>query len=338
MKNRENIDNFVTYILLAIIFIFGAIIIFNVIYTIIYALLFGYIFYPIHKKLSHKIKNNTLSVIIICFVLLISLVAIILISIGPLLKELINLLLFLEKTNLNEVIINSLPSPFASYEIVQKTIETITNSLSRLIEYLINNLDEYIIQIPKIILDFIIFGFIFFFSLRNGKDIIEYIKSFLTLKKETEARVFKNLKNITDSILLGQILVAVIQGLLAGLIFFVLGIPNALLLTFVTIFLSMIPMIGAIFVWAPVDIYLFATGRPFEGIILLIYGALIISSIDNVLRLIILSKKTKLNNAIILIGMIGGLLTFGFLGLLLGPLILAYVLLVLDTLKNPTNL
>ena len=77
-------------------------------------------------------------------------------------------------------------------------------------------------------------------------------------------------------------------------------------------------------------IFLFATGNSGAGIGLLIYGIIIVSTIDNIIRFLIVSKRTKLNSVIVLLGMIGGLFTFGFLGLIIGPLSLAYVLLIAE--------
>jgi len=97
---------------------------------------------------------------------------------------------------------------------------------------------------------------------------------------------------------------------------------------------AVIPFIGAWIGWLPTVIYLFAAGRPEAGIGLLIYAILIISLIDNVLRTIIVSRKTKINSAIVIIGMIGGLFAFNILGLILGPLVLAYVLLIIEIYRK----
>jgi predicted PurR-regulated permease PerM len=125
--------------------------------------------------------------------------------------------------------------------------------------------------------------------------------------------------------------------LAAGIGYLIFGVPSALLLTLFTIFVSIIPFVGAWLGWVPVDIYLFSAGRVDAAIGLLIYGLIVVSLIDNVLRTIIISRRTKLNSAIVLIGMIGGLLAFGVLGLIIGPLVLAYVLLVIEIYKKRTQ-
>ena len=126
------------------------------------------------------------------------------------------------------------------------------------------------------------------------------------------------------------------QGLVAGIGYFILGVPNAIFLTILTIIASIIPVVGSWLIWVPVDIYLFATGHFWAGIILLIYGTFLISLIDNFIRLIIVSRKTQINQGIVMIGMIGGIFVFGVIGLIIGPLILAYVLLVLELYRKHT--
>jgi predicted PurR-regulated permease PerM len=99
-------------------------------------------------------------------------------------------------------------------------------------------------------------------------------------------------------------------------------------------FFAILPMIGAWIVWLPVSIWLISSGQVTSGIILLLYGAIIVSWIDNVLRSYIVSRKTNLSSGIVFIGMIGGIIVFGTIGLLLGPLILAYLIVLLDAYKN----
>lgn len=123
---------------------------------------------------------------------------------------------------------------------------------------------------------------------------------------------------------------------MAGLGYFVFGVPNAILLTVITVIAAIIPVVGPWLVWVPVDIYLFGTGNTSAGLGLLIYGLVIISWIDNVIRSMIVSRRTQLNTGIVMIGMSGGLFAFGFIGLIIGPLILAYVLLVIEVLRKST--
>jgi predicted PurR-regulated permease PerM len=150
---------------------------------------------------------------------------------------------------------------------------------------------------------------------------------------ETEEKLFKSSKDVTSSVLYGLILVGLVQGVIIGGGFFIFGVPNALLLTFFAILTGILPIIGPALIWIPVVIYLLIAGNTVPAIGVLVFG-LICSSIDNLLRPIFVSRRTKLNPVVALIGMIGGLFLFGILGVILGPLILSYLLILLDLYRN----
>ena len=97
---------------------------------------------------------------------------------------------------------------------------------------------------------------------------------------------------------------------------------------------AVLPIIGPFLVWLPIVIYLLMSGNAFSAIGVLIFG-IIASNIDNVLRPLFISKMTRISSAVILVGMVGGLFLFGILGLILGPLILSYLLIIFEVLRNP---
>jgi len=160
-----------------------------------------------------------------------------------------------------------------------------------------------------------------------------YIKSLLPFTKDVENKLFKLSKDITSSVIYGQIVIGIIQGLLLGLGLFLFNVPNALILTLLACLAGVFPIIGVAIIWIPVVIYLLIAGNTFPAFGVIIFG-LISSSIDNFIRPIIVSKRTHMPSSLILIGMIGGLFLFGILGLILGPLILAYLLIILEIYRN----
>lgn len=330
MFNKINFKGLITLLLVAGVFILAFIIIKPILVPIIYGILLAYIFYPIYKFLLKKIKNKNLTAIIVCFGLLIILLIISFLIFQHLFSQIIDFYLSIQKFDFTKIADKLLPKFISTSEISASISGYLSNYISTLIENFLKMFREFIFDLPVVLLKLFIVIFVFFFSLRDGEKAVEFVKSLSPLKKETEDRFFSHLKDITNSVLLGQIVVGIIQGLAAGIGYFIFGVSNALLLTSITIITSMIPIIGAWIVWVPVDIYLFATGNSGAGIGLLIYGILLISTIDNVIRFIIVSKRTKINSVIVLLGMIGGLFVFGFLGLIIGPLVLAYVVLIAE--------
>ena len=193
---------------------------------------------------------------------------------------------------------------------------------------------NFFLDLPTFLLNLFVLAFVFFFSLRDGDRLKDFVLSLSPLTKSQEQTIVKQFRDITDSIVYGQILIGLAQGLLAGLGFFIFGVPNALSLTFLAVILSIIPMLGAGFVWVPVNVYLFLTGNNVLGVLFLLYNIFLTSTVDNFLRIYIVSKKSDIPAVFILIGMIGGLFLFGLLGLLLGPLIVAYFITFLKAYKD----
>ena len=121
-----------------------------------------------------------------------------------------------------------------------------------------------------------------------------------------------------------------------GLGLWVFGVPKALTLTIMGTFASMLPMIGPWFIWIPVTIGMLLAGKVGAAIFFAVYCLFFVSTIDNILRPYIVSRKTGVSSVVVLVGMIGGLFVFNILGLILGPLILSYLILFLKAYKDGT--
>lgn len=162
-----------------------------------------------------------------------------------------------------------------------------------------------------------------FFLLRDGKQLLYVLMKALPLGDERERQLFQKFAEVTRATVKGNIVVAMVQGALGGLIFWLLDIPGPILWGVVMAFLSLIPAVGASLVWLPVSIYLFATGSWVAGSILVAYGAVVIGLADNVLRPLLVGRDTKLPDYLVLFSTLGGIVLFGITGFVLGPLIAA---------------
>ena len=121
----------------------------------------------------------------------------------------------------------------------------------------------------------------------------------------------------------GNLVVAAAQGALGGIIFMVLGIQVAVLWGVLMAFLSLLPAVGASLIWGPVSIYYLATGAITKGVVLTLYGILVIGLVDNLLRPLLVGKDTKLPDYVVLISTLGGMALFGLTGFVIGPVIAA---------------
>lgn len=175
----------------------------------------------------------------------------------------------------------------------------------------------------KLLLNICLMLYLTFFLLRDGNYLLELLIRALPLGDARERMLFAKFGEVTRATIKGNLVIAVIQGTLGGLIFWVLGIPGALLWGVVMAVLSLIPAVGPAIVWVPVSIYLFATGDNVKAMILVAFGAGVIGLVDNILRPILVGRDTKLPDYIVLLSTLGGLGLFGINGFVIGPLVAA---------------
>jgi len=163
--------------------------------------------------------------------------------------------------------------------------------------------------------------FVLFYLLRDGDRLMVWIRSATPLPEPVQTKLYNRVDDMTRAVLLGHVLVAVIQGAIAGLGLLVVGISNILLWTSVMVLLALLPFIGTFLVWGPASIYLLWTGDLLGGGFLLVYGTIIVGISDEYLRPVIVDRYAEVSPAIIVIGVIGGLSAFGVMGLFIGPVI-----------------
>ena len=172
-----------------------------------------------------------------------------------------------------------------------------------------------------------------FFLLRDGAKLSVLISSAVPLAAEHKSRFVSKFATVVRATIKGNLVVAISQGALGGLIFWVLGIASATLWGTVMAVLSLLPAVGAGLVWGPVAIYFLATGDIAKGTILGLYGVLVIGLVDNVLRPILVGKDTRLPDYLVLLSTLGGLSLFGLSGFVAGPLVAVLFLVAWDLFR-----
>ncbi|MFD1216965.1 MULTISPECIES: AI-2E family transporter [Microbulbifer] len=162
-----------------------------------------------------------------------------------------------------------------------------------------------------------------FFLIRDGNALIALLIRALPLGDEREKLLLAKFAEVTRATIKGNLVVAVTQGTLGGLIFWALGLPAPLLWGVIMTMLSLLPAVGAAIIWFPAALYLYATGEAVKATVLMVYGVAVISLVDNILRPILVGRDTKLPDYMVLFSTIGGLMMFGISGFAIGPLLAA---------------
>lgn len=175
----------------------------------------------------------------------------------------------------------------------------------------------------NVLILFILTLYLLFFFFRDGERIIEALIRAMPLGDPRERRLFSRFAQVARATVKGTLVVGIVQGTLGGLAFWVLGLSGPVLWGVVMTVLSLLPAVGSVLVWGPAAIYLLATGSVVKGIILMILGGLLIGTIDNVLRPLLVGRDTHMPDYLILLSTLGGLVLFGLTGFVIGPLIAA---------------
>ncbi|WP_254766021.1 AI-2E family transporter [Salinilacihabitans rarus] len=197
---------------------------------------------------------------------------------------------------------------------------------------LAGNLFSIIGGLPEIFIGFTVLFFVLFYLLKDGDQALAWFRTVLPLEPEVREELFDETDLLIHNSLVGTAAVAAAQAVLLGVAFLVLGLGNVIFWTVTTFVAAMIPLVGASIIWLPASIYLFVVGRPLPAIVLLAFGAVVISTVDNVLRPIVMRRGTQLSPVVTIVGIFGGIALFGFVGLFIGPIVLGMTKLIVDIL------
>jgi predicted PurR-regulated permease PerM len=179
--------------------------------------------------------------------------------------------------------------------------------------------------------------FTLFYFFRDGENIRHAAYRMVPLRRTQWHDIIARTRDVIGATVYGVLVISAIQGTLGTFIFSVLGLPSPLLWGVVMFFLSMIPMAGAFLVWVPAAIYLALVGAYVKALILVVWGVLVIGSIDNVLSPRLVGRRARLHELLIFFAVLGGLQVFGVLGLVLGPVVVAMTLALIEMAREAAD-
>lgn len=164
-----------------------------------------------------------------------------------------------------------------------------------------------------------LYAMYFFFV--NGEAWLKRILYFVPLKHEDEMKLLNSFRSMTRATVKGTLVVGIVQGGLAGLALAVAGIPSSLFWGTIMVFLTLIPAVGTALIWLPACVILLIKGEMLKGVLVFLWCALVVGTVDNFLRPLLIGKDTKMHELVVLISTLGGLFLFGLPGFIIGPVI-----------------
>lgn len=310
---------------------------------IAWAIVIAIVFYPVYALLSNYIRIKPIASIT-------TVVLILAIIIGPLFY--LSFMLIDELTgvamHMNEGrpdVVNEIYEKARSSDLFDKaraflgeknvpSEEIIQANLRKIGKVIIEKLSIKVTNVITAGINFMIMIFTLFFLFKDGPGFLSKAKDYIPFSEEQKDRLESQIRDMISSTVYGGVAVGIIQGILGGAAFYFFGIQSPVLWGAAMFVMSFIPLLGTFSVWGPHALYLIIQGNLLNGIGLALFGALVISAVDNILKPLIIGSKTKMPTIIIFFSVLGGIKLFGLIGLIMGPLIMAVFLSVLEIFRN----
>lgn len=180
-----------------------------------------------------------------------------------------------------------------------------------------------------------VLAFVLFYALAEGPDMVERLRGVLPLKRVHKDKLVLETRNAVNAIFFGQILISVVHGVVLGLGFAFFGLPNPVFWGFVTIIVSILPVVGTPAIWIPAGLWVWVHSGPAPAIGFMVYAAVVSTGlVEHWLKLRLIGRMAQIHPLIVLVGVIGGIAAFGMSGFLFGPLILALLVVFLRTFSD----
>jgi predicted PurR-regulated permease PerM len=308
----------------------------DILSIIIYACILSYFLYPLHKYFIKKTNKNSLSSILTIssatIGLLIPLTLLFLFLVLSLLKLVAKYQEYIKNPDLLNAALYSSLETITNSSILSSF--DFSNSLTSIVRFIIDYAESIFSSIPTALFNLFIILFITYYILIHHKTIFQTANHYLPLGLKKQNEILKNVQKNIQVLFRGYFLTGLIQTLVAVVGYIIFGVDNILIITFLTFITSLIPYLGSPMVWVPVGFFMIISGNSFGGIGILIYGILVISMVDNIIRPKLMSSKDTISPPLVFIGFVGGLMAFGLEGIILGPIIISITAILLKYLSE----
>lgn len=300
-------------------------------YPIFWAAVIAGLTYPLYERLNRSLNHPNLSTTITLVIVVVIIVLPLLILGVLLFREVLNLYVSIgdsrdQISSLVQQIVDFVQHSryFADLNIDQQTItQKVAEVSNEVVGFLFRLLRSFTQNSLILFAQFVLMLYTLFFFIRDGKKLLNKLMYILPLGDKYESLLYNKFTSTARSTLKGTMVVGIIQGALTGIMFAIAGIPGAMIWGIITAIASIIPATGSALVWAPAGIIMLVLGNLWQGIMILIVGTLVISTIDNLLRPALVGKDLQMHPVIILFSTLGGVALFNISGFVIGPIIAA---------------
>jgi predicted PurR-regulated permease PerM len=285
-------------------------------------------FYPLHERIEKRMKPTQaalLSTVGVTVVLIVPAIVVLILATRQAIEA---------STGIQNALMNpdralpmhavdwvrsQLPSEWQSADFSQP----IRQGAEKVAAFLAGNIAALVKNLAAFFVDLFIVIFALFFMFRDGDSIVRGVRHLLPLDESIQRDMLSESKDLIFASVAVGLIIAGLQGLLGGIAFTIAGIPSAVFWGVLMAFFSLVPVVGSALIWVPAALWLGFTGHWGKGAVILVVCGGVAAVADNIIRPLLLRNRTRLNELLLFIGVLGGLEVFGLLGLVAGPTIVA---------------
>jgi predicted PurR-regulated permease PerM len=312
--------------------LFGSIII-PFLLPIFWAIVLAIVCYPIYRKITEALSGRSSAAALITIVLLVLCVGAPLISVATLLAgEAIDAYHWLgANPTVVPHMVDSVESYLGTWGVPQLSLADAVQTYSEgITSWIANEALSLGTATGLTAVKTLLTLYLLFYMLRDGDRLLRFFEYILPLGNARERHLYNTFVSITRALFKGTLVTALIQGALGGILFWIAGMPSLILFTALMTIFACIPGIGPAIVWLPASIIQIALGNTVSGVIILVGGFGVIGMIDNIVRPLLVGRDTSLPDALIMVSILGGLVSYGMPGLIIGPVAAGLALALLE--------
>ncbi len=337
---RKNIWKQITLFLLTLgVVIISILLLYPFLSAIVGAIVLAVITQRPYIWLTHKIKNRNICAAIALVLVILSVIIPSFFVVQDLVQGTSTVVVFLRgdapQRTLTGLIVRY-PTLAADIQAVSSTID-IQNTIRSIAAYLGSVLASFLGYSFGAVTQLVIMVFILFFLYRDQELAIAFARTLLPLSEDENNELLENIRSTIHATALGRLVIAIIQAVLAGIAFWLLGVPNTMLWTVVAGIFAVLPAVGTSFVWIPIALYLGFSGHWGKAALLTAWGTFVVSSIDNFLYPVLVGSQLRQHTVAILLAILGGVVIFGLPGVILGPLVFTIASTLVDFWRRRNN-
>ncbi len=323
--DKEEFNKYVLIGFLIIIIYLSFTIIKPFISALLISSILAYLGYPLYKKLMSVIKNDIISALIVTILIIIIFLLPIVFIANSISKETINII---KEGN----IVNNIQDITSSYFKNQPTLSIlISDSITKVISYIKIETINFLFNVPSKLISLFISILALFYFLILGEKFVDKIRCIIPIKKRSE--LVNHIKNVTDAIIYGLFLTAIIQFIISLLGFKLLGIHSPFLFALMIGIAAFIPFIGPVVIWLPIAFFALLEGDTTQVVGLIIIG-IILNLTEHFIKAKVAQIKANVHPIVVILGALGGISIFGAIGFIVGPIILSSFIIILNDYFN----